>query len=374
MPRAVILIFAVAAALVAGVLALVLSSGDDGDPAGPTGTTGQVDAGPPTGPTGSVRTDVPVRVSAPLDGVNLTAYTADGYGRPEVKQDIRQIAALGATAITLVPTWYMEDTGSVRIAPDPRKSPTDESLIQAIDWVGDAGLKVVLKPHVDVLDGTFRGDIQPADRKRWYESYRSFVSHFAAIAAERDVELFVVGTELKSLSGETRPWRKVISTARDQYDGPVTYAANWDEYEQVRFWDGLDLIGIDAYFPLSDDGAAPTRADLLRSWGPSVDALRASSDRWQRPVLLTEIGYPTQSGATAHPWEVKRGGDPDQRAQALAYRAAIQAFDSAEWLAGISWWSWRADASPEENLATDYTPEGKLAEGILRRAWSRGSS
>ncbi len=370
MPRAVILILAVAAALIAGVLALVLF-GPDGEGGGSEyGGTGDTLATGPTGSTGATgdtAAAVPQPVERPLNGVNLTAYTADGYGRPQVKRDIEQIAGLGSTAITLVPTWYMKDGGSVRIRPDRHKSPTDESLIQAIDWVKEAGLKVVLKPHVDVLDGTFRGDVQPTDRDRWYESYRSFISHFAAIAAEQEADAFVAGTELKSLSAETDPWRQVIATVREQYPGPVTYAANWDEYEQVQFWDGLDLIGIDAYFPLSGEGAVPTEEDLVNAWGPSVGALKTSSEQWSRPVLLTEIGYPTQAGATSHPWEVKQGERPDQKAQALAYEAAFKAFDGADWLAGMSWWSWRADPSPEEDLATDYTPEGKLAEAVLRK-------
>mgnify|MGYP000915154130 CR=1 FL=1 len=375
MPRAVILILAVAAALIAGVLALVAlgSGGSDGPSSGPTGPTGAAATGASgeaaTGPTGATGPAVPIPVEGPLNGVNLTAYTADGYGRPQVRRDIAAIADLGATAITLVPTWYMKGGGSTRIAPDRHKSPTDESLIRAMDWVRQAGLQVVLKPHVDVLDGTFRGEIQPSDRARWFESYNAFVGRYAAIAAEQEADLFVAGTELKSVSADTDPWRQVIATVRQQYPGAVAYAANWDEYEQVQFWDGLDLIGIDAYYPLSGEGAAPTAADLLAAWKPNVDALRSTSERWDRPVLLTEIGYPAQPGGTAHPWEVKRGEGSDPEAQARAYRAALKAFAGADWLVGMSWWSWRADATAEEAPATDYSPEGKPAERALRRAW-----
>lgn len=371
MPRAVILIFAVAAALIAGVVALVaLDRGEDPAPPRPSGAGASTG---PSGDTGPAGQPIPIPVEGPLDGVNLTAYTADGYGRPEVRRDIAAIAELGATAVTLVPTWYMRTGDAVRIRPDRRKTPTDESLIQAIGWVRDAGLEVVLKPHVDVLDDTFRGDIQPSDRPRWFEAYGSFVSHYAAIAAEQDVALFVAGTELKSVSTDTDAWRRVIATAREQYPGPVAYAANWDEYEQVGFWDGLDLIGIDAYFPLSSDGSTPTERDLIGAWEPTVEALRATSERWERPVLLTEIGYPTQADATAHPWEVRDGEAPDQQAQAVAYRAAFRAFAGSDWLVGISWWSWRADPAPEEDLATDYTPEGKRAEQVLRGSTGWGA-
>ena len=36
------------------------------------------------------------------------------------------------------------------------------------------------------------------------------------------------------------------------YSGKLTFGANWYlEYEDVTFWDDLDYIGIQAYFPLT---------------------------------------------------------------------------------------------------------------------------
>ena len=139
------------------------------------------------------------------------------------------LAELGSTSVTLVPTWYMKSANANRITPDTQKSPSDESLVSAIGMARSAGLLVVLKPHVDVIDDTFRGDIQPADRRSWFESYEEFIDHYASISASNGADLFVAGTELKSISSETDRWRKVIQTVRDRYGGPLTYAANWDE-------------------------------------------------------------------------------------------------------------------------------------------------
>ena len=49
----------------------------------------------------------------------------------------------------------------------------------------------------------------------------------------------------------------------------------------------------------------------------------------------------------------------------LAYEATFEALSGSDWLKGISWWSWRADAGPEENLEIDYPPKGKKAQGVL---------
>ena len=57
----------------------------------------------------------------------------------------------------------------------------------------------------------------------------------------------------------------------------------------------------------------------------------------------------------------------DRNIQALAYQAAFKALSGTGWLEGISWWSWRADPSPEENLESDYTPTGKKAQSQLAR-------
>jgi hypothetical protein len=157
----------------------------------------------------------------------------------------------------------------------------------------------------------------------------------------------------------------VIETVRDRFPGPITYAANWDEVDQVQFWDDLDAIGVGAYYPLTQSmGTAPTLKELIAAWRGIADQLESKSTQWDRPVLLTEVGYPSQVGATVTPYDVT-DQPADQNIQALAYKATFKALSGADWLKGISWWSWRADPGPEENLDIDYTPQGKKAQGVL---------
>lgn len=370
MRRALILVISVASVALLAVVTMMIFNRDS-DPAGSsrTGGSGQAPATPEQAPAGSGqgRATAP---DGPLNGLNLTAYTRDGYSRPRADAAVRKIANLGATAITLTPTWYMDSGSSNAIRPHPAKTPDDAGVERAMRRIGESGLNVVLKPHVDVLDDTFRGDIEPADRGAWFRSYRQFIGHYAEIAAAQGADLFVVGTELKSTSSEPGPWHGLIRMVRSLFPGQLTYAANWDEYGQVPFWNDLDLIGIDAYFPLAEGNPDPTVTDLRNAWAPIVDELRSTSERWDKPVLLTEAGYPSQVGATAHPWEVKPGEPVDQALQARAYRAALRAFTGEPWMAGINWWSWRADPSPDEDQSIDYTPEGKRAENLLRREWS----
>lgn len=370
-----IAVFVIAAGLVGGVLALTVLDTDENSnaPAHPprvaTGSTGPTG----TGSTLDYAQAIPLPIEGPLLGVNLTAYTRDGYAKPSVRKMIRTLADLGSNAITLVPTWYMKSSNANAIAADEAKTPSDESLETVIGWIRQAGIKVVIKPHVDVIDDSYRGDIQPADRDRWFRSYGRFIDHFATLAATNSADLFVVGTELASLSSETDRWRAAIQLVRDRYVGPLTYAANWDEVEQVRFWDDLDAIGVDAYYPLSTEGGpTPTLPGLVAAWREVALRLKATSEEWERPVILTEVGYPSQIGATATPYEVT-DQPADQNIQALAYRATFKALSGADWLKGISWWSWRADPGPDENLEIDYPPKGKQAQGALAQGqWMFG--
>jgi hypothetical protein len=362
-----IAVVVVVAGLVGAVLALtVLDTDESPNPSSPgvTATSGQ------TGETGSsldYAGAYPLPIEGPLLGMNLTAYSADGYSTPEAERAMKTLADLGSTAVTLVPTWYMGSPGANRIAPDPDKTPTDDSLINSIEWARDNGLRVVIKPHVDVIDESYRGNIQPGNRDAWYRSYGEFIDHYASLAASHSADLFVVGTELKSMTPETDRWRAVIQTVRDRFAGPITYAANWDEVDQVQFWDDLDAIGVDAYYPLaSEDDRTPTVKSLKTAWEGVAAQLEARSAQWDRPVILTEVGYPSQIGAAAKPYEVT-DQPADQKAQAQAYRATFNVLNGADWLEGISWWSWRADPSPHENMDTDYSPRGKVAQGELAR-------
>ena len=65
-------------------------------------------------------------------------------------------------------------------------------------------------------------------------------------------------------------WRKLIARVRQHYRGPLTYAANFDQYNTVGFWDALDVVGVNAYFPLRDrlehEGGRKLKEELTAGW------------------------------------------------------------------------------------------------------------
>jgi hypothetical protein len=144
-------------------------------------------------------------------------------------------------------------------------------------------------------------------------------------------------------------WRETIDSVRDVYGGSLTYAANFDRYAEVDFWPALDVIGVNAYFPLrslTDPADNPERlyATLESGWAAiltELDAFRRERGIPGTPVLFTEIGYTRRSGTTLAPWAgggmtlVESGGERrlivwDRQPETLTERAlALRALRAA---------------------------------------------
>jgi hypothetical protein len=117
-------------------------------------------------------------------------------------------------------------------------------------------MKVLLKPQLWMRGGN-PADINfpgAAENSEWFAQYQPFLEHYAQLAASIHADIFCIGVELEKMSGNDQAWRKLIARAREIYPGPLTYAANFGaEFESIKFWDALDYIGIDEYYPLPDD-------------------------------------------------------------------------------------------------------------------------
>ncbi|REJ75043.1 MAG: hypothetical protein DWQ30_18680 [Acidobacteria bacterium] len=127
------------------------------------------------------------------------------------------------------------------------------------------------------------------------------------------------GADLAFVNGRRehleRNWRRLIEDVRRVYSGRLTYAANFDQVEQVAFWDALDLIGVNAYYPLRETlapaepnavaGNPLLRDDFADRWRGilmGLDQLRVRLARPQMQVLVTELGYTGRRGSTVQPW------------------------------------------------------------------------
>ncbi len=302
-------------------------------------------------------------------GASLTAFGPLTLETPAARAALFDLQRVGASNVALVPTWYMETASSSTVAPLPERTPRDVGIRDAAEAAQSLGLEVTVKPHVDVLDGTFRGEIDPASIGEWFASYERLLVHYADLAEEVGATLLVIGTEFATLSEHEGRFRDLIATAREHFSGALTYAANWvDEAEQLGFWDELDYVGVDAYMPLATESAEPSVSELELAWKPYVDRLAALHDRTGLPVLLTELGYQSRIGSTQQPYGGATGAASEE-AQERPYEAAFRVFAGVDWFAGIYWWDWPVDEDPAA-APRSYSPRGKPAEATLRR-WHR---
>ena len=184
-----------------------------------------------------------------------------------------------------------------------------------------------------------------------------------AEAQEADAEVFVIGTELTSMTSDEIAWRGLIQRARDRFDGRIVFAANWvDGAEQINFWDALDAIGIDGYMPLGDE-LEPSAETLVSEWGPYISRMGSLHDRWDKRILFTELGYESRVGTAAR---IDQGtASLSESAQATAYEAAYRALSPQPWFRGIWWWEWSAEGLGIGSGDGGFSPEGKEAADVM---------
>ncbi len=236
-----------------------------------------------------------------------------------------------------------------------------------------AGVRVMLKPQVYV-PGSWPGAIDfetEAEWEAWESAYRKFLQIYVDMAARLQVDMLCIGTEFK-VSSRERPqfWRKLIRDIRSVYQGQLTYAANWDEYQSITFWEDLNYIGIDAYFPLMD-AATPKVEDLKKAWQEPAAGMERWSKKWDKPILFTEFGYLSVDGCAYKNWELEskiKQLPINETAQANALEALLDYFSRQPYWEGGFLWKWFPHMQGHEGYpARDYTPQDKEAEAILRK-------
>jgi hypothetical protein len=310
-------------------------------------------------------------------GMSYSCWWPGLYSLPESDISLAHLTETAANWISLIVTCYQENLESTEISAN-ESTPTDDDLIHVLDQAHALGLKVMLKPHLDLSNDPthWRGEIGQAygtetQWAEWFASYRTFIEHYADLAAAYGADQFCVGCELEGTTQREAEWRAIVAGIRSRYGGPLIYAGNHSGEETgMTWWDAVDLIGVDAYYPLTTV-ANPSLDDLKSAWEPIVASLGSLAARWQKPLILTEIGYRSIDGTAMHPWDWQIEGEVDLQEQMDCYLAALESIYNQPWLGGIYWWSWSPD--PLEGGPDDdgYSPHGKPAEDVLRR-WYGG--
>lgn len=244
------------------------------------------------------------------------------------------------------------------------------------------GFKIMLKPHVwlhNTSNGIWRSDIKmktQAEWDSWFEDYNSYILDYAALAEELNIELFCLGTELHTpVLEQPEHWRNLIKQVRSIYSGKITYGANWNrELNDIPFWNDLDFIGVQAYFPIAKN-SNPKLSELETGWKTHLSELESISKRYNKPILFTEIGYKTTSDAGIAPWEWNTLGNRfykkiSKRTQALCYQAFFNTVWQEPWFEGAHLWEWQSGSNNNGNNNA-FTIQGKPALNVIAKGFGK---
>jgi hypothetical protein len=277
-------------------------------------------------------------------------------------ESLRLLRLTNTEWVSICVFWYQDTVSSTRIYAPPDKTPTNESVVHAINRTHELSMKVMLKPMVDPLDGHWRGEIPPSDA--WFQSYANFINFWADFSQEHGVEMLCIGCEFQQTESWTSSWENIIVGVRERYLGPLTYAAA--DYRNVEWWDSLDYVGIEAYFSLTDKND-PTLEELKQAWSMRADAIEMWQSTVQKPVIFTEIGYRSGDGANRRPEDYQTRLNVDLQEQADCYEAAFQTLLGRSWFYGFYWWNWETRPNAGGTKNSGFTPQNKPAEETIRK-------
>lgn len=303
-------------------------------------------------------------------------FTYKGMNLVAPKKEIKsstfdELKSNNINSISLIPYAFVNQD-DIRINFDNGRQwwgETSDGIRESIKLAHSKNLKVMLKPHLWINHQTFTGHLNfetEKDWQRWETEYENYILNFAKIAESEKVDIFCFATELENpILKRPDYWLALIKKIRKIYSGKLTYAANWDEFEKTPFWNELDFIGIDAYFPLSAS-ETPSVKELNLSWEKHSINIERIQKKYKKLVIFTEYGYRNSNSAAHEPWTENNTTENNQ-AQANAYEALFQSFQNKVWFAGGFAWKWYADDYYKQKRCIDYTPQGKPVLSVIKK-------
>ena len=348
-------------------------------------------------------------------GMTFVFRPSAGYDEDLVTYNLYRLADLGVNSLCILAMWFLDDLEDPTLEPwyldepgfpdDGFFYPTlrDHEIAFVSDLAHSLGMSVMLKLHSEPLDWSTRGDTAPghealhpadSDWDTLFDSYRGFLEHYAALSQDLGIEILCIGTEIESMTipsqdGPSDPdarWRELIASARQQYDGKLTYSTSFgglfpqvpgsSSQEQISFWDALDYIGIEFYAGLSTekDPAYDTLLGNLRWIFETFYKPLALA--YDRPILIPEVAFASFDGANMTiepeltPFDMRIH---DHEEQAACHRALVQVVDENDYVEGLYWWAGTLvqpnDGHHWQTTGTDSYLWGKPVEAMLRTVW-----
>lgn len=299
----------------------------------------------------------------------------NGYGSSKATESLLKQKNLGSNAIAIVPYSGMDNVHK----PEPFRFSTnaggenDESVAHSVFKAHEMGMFSVLKPQVFV-GGSWPGGIEMPTDTDWdmfFDYYYKWIRHYAFLAEIHGVDALCLGVEFtKATLSRPHAWRRMIQKTRGLYSGQLTYAANWgEEFENIEFWDDLDFIGLNSYYPLSKKDN-PTDEELALKFDTIKTRIKTVHERFKKPIVFTEIGFRSIDTPWKNP-HAEADESINQEAQQRCYEIIFEGIRNEPWCQGVLWWKYPSYLEYRGIENNAFTPNNKLADETVRKWFSK---
>lgn len=296
----------------------------------------------------------------------------NGYLSHMATKALQYLQGLNGNAVAIVPYSYMRNIDQPSFLPIMRDPGTenDESVIHSAFQARQLGMTTLLKPQV-WFSGSWPGAVEMKSEEDWqkfFDYYYRWMRHYALLAEIHQIDLLCVGVEFAQATLQREAdWRKLFQKLRGLYSGRLTYAANWgEEFEKSQFWDELDYIGINCYYPLSKKDQ-PSDKELRQNFQSVLKKVEQVQRRFNKPVLFTEIGFRSVEGPWKNPHAEADGRPYAPKDQERCYKIVFEGLADKDWCEGIFWWKWPSYLEYRGNRNSSFTPNRKPAEQVVKK-------
>lgn len=330
-------------------------------------------------------------------GLALVESPEASYGSRALGRALDQamLQGVGPDAISLTVFASERDTRGPLLPARPAAhySPTsDVDLAAAVSGARGRGARVLLGLEILAApSGSWADSLswsrENVDRKEFFARLARVGGHYALLAELLGVEVLCCAANLRD-GAKTAPrtapqdprrvkllaegWKTLFTHLRAAYRGALTYSARFPpEAEEVGFYDQLDFVGV-SLFPRLAAGVEPSAAELERMIRFELERALDLAVRWNKPLLVTHLGFPARADSWTRPWVPR--GPPDAAAQQryLAALAEVLAgrLENGAALRGFYLWNWPLDDGGAQ-VAHDFSLRaGSLGE-VLARLFAR---
>lgn len=258
------------------------------------------------------------------------------------------VESLNINTVVLPVVAWQKNAQSTIIDYESPNTVGDWEIENMIDYAHKKGLRVILKPIVNLLDGTWHAYINFFDRsvpnepswEEWFQSYSKFILHMVGIAQKTGCSIFSVGCELVQSEEREKEWRRLIGDVREVYDGFITYGADKYQEDHVSWWDAVDLISSSGYYSYCD---LSTQAQRIKN----------VVSKYKKPFIFLEAGCPSRAGASSCPnkWEIN--APVNTREQAEYYKKLFLVTKDLSWFYGYGLWDWPLSIYIRDRVSID---------------------